>query len=151
MMDDAASLDRLHDIVVPGPVPFWPPATGWLIVFGILLLAALALLVLGLVRYHRNAYRRAALKLLPDAGSAAEISVLLKRTALATYPREVVAGLTGAAWVEWLARMGELDVPGEVMHALGEGIYSGGDPVDLERVRAFAEQWIRGHRRFREC
>ena len=43
MTPDPTSLERLHDIVLPPPVPWWPPAPGWYWVMG--LLGALLLLV----------------------------------------------------------------------------------------------------------
>jgi hypothetical protein len=58
---DPTSLENLFDVVVPPPVPWWPPAPGWFVVGGV---------VLGLVfwtvwrvwrRWRAAAYRRAAL------------------------------------------------------------------------------------------
>lgn len=36
---DPTSLDRLHDLVLPSSVPWWPPAPGWYGVLGLLVLA----------------------------------------------------------------------------------------------------------------
>ena len=49
-------------------------------------------------RHRRNAYRREALRELEEA-DAADISAILKRTALVAFPREQVASLSGAAWM----------------------------------------------------
>jgi hypothetical protein len=43
MKDSATNLDRLHDIVVPAPVPWWPPAPGWYVVLTVALIIALYL------------------------------------------------------------------------------------------------------------
>src|SRR5262245_52349452 len=106
MNDDSASLARLHDIVVPPAVGWWPPAPGWYWLLGFAVLAALALLLHGFAVWQRNRYRREALAELATLerqacdrktrdGVPAGISELLKRTALTAFPRPRVASLSG--------------------------------------------------------
>ena len=57
---DPAGLDRLHDIIVPSPVPFWPPAPGWY-----LLAAFVAFLLVWLIVRQVKSYGN----LPPAAGS----------------------------------------------------------------------------------
>jgi hypothetical protein len=107
---DPGSLNRLHDIVAPPPVPWWPPAPGWYVV------GAVGLVLLGVAAraavasWRRNRYRREAVAELerlprgPDALPA--MAELVKRAALAAYPRERVASLTGAPWLEFLDATG---------------------------------------------
>ena len=132
MTSDAGNLSNLRDIVVPDPVPWWPPAPG---------LALLMVLVLGVVvlvawrsyrRYQRNAYRRAGLALLPVANSAYDVSVVLKRVALAAFPREEVASLHGEEWISFLNDT----CPGQAFTA----------DADLDHLKARAQTWIRHHR-----
>ena len=47
-MNDPGSLQNLNDIVVPGPVAWWPPAPGWYV------LAAFALAGLAWLGWHRE-------------------------------------------------------------------------------------------------
>ena len=111
------SLDRLHDIVVPASVPWWPPAPGWYWVLGFVLVLALWLLGKSFIRWQRNRYRREARAelarqeiMLRDpacrAAALTAVAELLKRTALTAFPREEVATLTGSAWLEFLNRTG---------------------------------------------
>lgn len=104
MNDERYSLNNLREIVVPEPPPFWPPAPGVWIVLGVA--AALTLIVCWRLyaAWIRNAYRRAGLALLQDAKTIHELSVLLKRVALAAFPREEVASLYGQDWVAFLGR-----------------------------------------------
>jgi hypothetical protein len=53
---------------------------------------------------RNNAYRRAGLALLGEARTVYDISVLLKRVALAVSPREQVASLYGETWITFLNR-----------------------------------------------
>lgn len=102
MDNDAPSLQDLREIVVPESPSPWPFAPGvWIAIAVVALLAALCGWILWDHR-RRNAYRRAGLTLLDDARSGHDISVLLKRVALATYPREEVASLFGPDWLEFL-------------------------------------------------
>ena len=102
MNSEPYSLSNLRDIVVPDPPPFWPPAPGVWVVLGIV--TAVVLIVCW--RFHaawkRNAYRRAGLALLGGATSAHGFAVILKRVALAVFPREQVASLYGKDWVAFL-------------------------------------------------
>lgn len=102
MNTDPASLKNLQDIVLSDPVPLWPPGTGGLLVLAALLLS---LAVIGLQYYLRkraDRYRRAGLALLGEAATVQDISIVLKRVSLAAFPRERVASLYGAAWVDFL-------------------------------------------------
>lgn len=105
----------LRDLHLPEAIGWWPPAPGWWLLLGIVLLGA-ALAARALYRRHRrNAARRLALSELSrlkkawdddrnTAALAAATSDLLRRAMLAYAPRDEVAGLTGRAWLEWLDR-----------------------------------------------
>jgi hypothetical protein len=159
---DPTSLEHLFDIVLPPPVPWWPPAPGWFVVGGVLL---------GLVswgawrawsRWRAAAYRRAALaewrQLKTRAADPGQreaalrhLPELLKRTALAAFPREAVASLSGIEWLRFLDRTGHTDAfthgSGQLLPELAY------DPRLAARLDARAEadlfrtvqRWIRGH------
>ena len=146
MSSDPASLDRLHDIVEPAPVPWWPPAPGWYVVMAI---AAVVLAWLGVRRWQHwraNAYRRAALRELNDATTPTDISAVLRRTALVAAPRSTVASLTGDRWASWLAESTSANMPPQVRELLAAGVYqqsAGSGNVSL--LKEYAQTWIEQH------
>jgi len=106
-------LNGLQEITLPEPPSYRPQTLGW----KILVVIGLILLVLWSIQryqiWHRNRYRRAALKQLKELEQHSqdlsnrvevlkELPVLLKRTALAAYPREQVASLHGNEWLTFL-------------------------------------------------
>ena len=108
------TVNDLADIVTPPPPSWWPQTVGWLVVC-VCVLCVLLWLGWRMWRHWRaNRYRRAALKELgrlqarlgadsPDRAQALlALAELLKRTALAAWPREAVAGLSGASWRDFL-------------------------------------------------
>ena len=143
-MSDPADLSNLRDIVLPSAVPLWPPAPGWWIV-GAVATAALAIATAAaLLAWRRNAYRRTALAELETADPS-RFSEILKRSALAAWPREQVAALSGPAWRAFLDRTGRTRAftvgAGRDLDALTFG--GGGD---VEAVREAARHWLRRHR-----
>ena len=143
-MSDPADLSNLRDIVVPPEVALWPPAPGWWILLagGIAMAAIFAGMIV--TRYRRNAYRRAALVAL-DTADAGDISTILKRAALAAWPRAEVASLTGADWLAFLDRTARSDVftrgAGRDLETLAFG-----GAGDKQAVLTAARRWIRRHR-----
>ncbi len=112
-LSQAADLANLADIVLTQPPPWWPLAPGVWIVAAALVAALAVALWRCLRRYQANAFlRRAAVELdavaartWPDAAAMeTAVSSILKRVALVVYGRGQVAELTGAAWMEFLAR-----------------------------------------------
>lgn len=101
-MDETLSLSGLQDIVLPGIPALWPPAPGFWILLFLLLITVISLWRWRRVLYRRNAYRRAGLELLADAQTVYEVSVTLKRVALAAFPREEVASLHDTEWANFL-------------------------------------------------
>lgn len=147
MNDPATSLDRLHDVVLPPTVPWWPPAPGWYVVFGLALGAAALLAWRAWKRWQADGYRRAALRELTAAADAPAIAELLRRTALAFAPRPVVAAKTGAAWADWVAAQSDEAMTAQVRELLAGGVYAG--PAADRDVRALADyaaRWIASHR-----
>jgi hypothetical protein len=111
MNADPGSLENLHDLVMPVPVPWWPPAPGWVIVSAVLVMVLGWWLVRAIQHWQSNSYRREALVLLGKIdGSEAELPILIKRVALSAYPRERVASLTGEQWLAFLDQTGHTDV-----------------------------------------
>jgi len=161
-MADSASLQNLHDIVVPGPVAPWPPAPGWYLVMAVAAAVAIALLWKGWRHWRRNRYRGEALRELSrirKSGSGAELAaipVLLKRAALSAWPREQVAGLVGADWYRFLDESAGSDHfrsgAGSVLDRLA---YAAKGGVTLSEKEASAVldatgMWLKRHRAPRE-
>lgn len=146
-MADPADLSNLRDLALPPEVSLWPPAPGWWIVATAGLVAAAVLSTAAVARYRGNAYRREALRQL-DTVDPAGISTILKRAALAAWPREQVAALTGAAWLAFLDRTGRTTAFTDGAGRHIETLAFGGaiDPASADAARAAAKAWVRRHR-----
>jgi len=138
-MDPSASLSNLRDIAVPEPPPLWPPAPGIWVLLAVALCALAAVVILWMRARERNAYRRAGLALLEQAATTRDVNVILKRVALAVFPRSEVAPLYGDDWAGFLnascsrSRFADL------------GAAEDGTEVSRELLN-LARTWVRHHR-----
>jgi hypothetical protein len=125
-----------------------PQTAGWYVVFALLLLLILWSIWRVLLHWRGNRYRREALRELPNT-SASAIPVLLKRTALAAWPREQVASLSGERWLRFLQTTGGassfVDGFGQTLVDLECRAVSL-SPDDERALRQAAGEWIRRHR-----
>lgn len=148
-------LSQLRDIHLPPPVSWWPLAIGWWV-----LIALTALIAIGLVWWLRrrvvNRWRRQALselkQLRTQQSEAHEavitLSVLLRRIAIAKFPREEVAGLHGDAWLNFLDRaLGPThDFLSDSGRLLSNAPYSRNAQIDgtaLTTLLDISERWIK--------
>ncbi|MFE1598309.1 DUF4381 domain-containing protein [Methylobacterium sp. ID0610] len=159
MNPDPASLENLRDLVLPAPVPWWPPAPGWWILAAGLAAAAVVAGSRAWWRYRANAYRREAWRQLDGierridaglcAGAATDLAAVLKRTALAAFPRAEVASLTGPAWLGFLDRTGRTKAFTEgAARWVGRWAFVGDQPVPAPHLKAAlreARAWVRAH------
>jgi hypothetical protein len=145
MSPDPTSLQNLRDLAVPSPVSWWPLAPGWYILIALLLAATLTLALRAWRSHRQNAYRRAALHELNTASSPQQIAALLKRTALAAYPRSQVASLSGPAWTQWLTQSTPIPLPPEVATQLTQSIFTNTPSENTTQLRTFTKSWITHH------
>lgn len=137
----APSREAMHGLIVPPPVSFWPATPAWYVVF-----AAVAALLAWFGwrawrRWRADAYRREALRELAGAGPA-EIAAILKRAALAAWPRAQVAALAGAEWAAFLRRTApRARLDAAAADRLAVLAYAPAGP----EARGDAERWIRFH------
>jgi Domain of unknown function (DUF4381) len=159
-----AALEKLTDIVVPPPVSFVPQTWGWAVLGAI----ALVLAGWGLVRWRRhreaNRYRLEALTALARieqtiaaghdrAEALAAIPPLLKRVALAAWPRSRVASLAQTRWVDFLrATADELTLPAPLAKLINDIEYRSAKELaaisadDARGCVNAAKHWIEAHR-----
>ena len=149
----------LIDVPLPPHVSLWPQTWPARITVA-LLLAGTIVAGWRFARYwHANRYRRAALAELrqvtqtlgADAAPnqlATQLSVLVRRTALAAFPREQVASLSGSAWLAFLDRTsGGTDFSRGAGRWLASAPYARNEPDDSQRdaLIDLTRHWIRGH------
>ena len=157
-------LERLHDIVAPPPVSWWPPAPGWYVAAAVLLIAVAWLGYRRWRAYRANRYRRAALeelssiaRLVRDPSSRPEglgaLSALLKRVALSMWPRGDVASLSGDAWIRFLDETGNAprfaDEPARLVAGAAyatPAATAGLSDADVEGMLSAVRGWIVEHR-----
>jgi hypothetical protein len=151
-------MSNLQEISLPDPVPWTPQTLGW---YGLATVAAIALGWIAYRLYKRwraDAYRRAALAELGELerrDTLQGLPALLKRVALAAYPRTEVARLSGEAWLGFLdgtiGSDGFTRGPGRLLPDLAYAPAAASritDP-DARALVSLARQWIRGHRGWR--
>ena len=153
----ADPLAGLIDIPLPQEVTLWPQT--WPLRIAIALAAVLAVWAIWrfVHRYRANRYRREALSELeriretPDAAPdrlAAQLALLVRRTALGAFPRETIAPLSGTAWLAFLDRSYGGD---EFSRGAGRWLVSAPyqptapDRDELNALRGLVDRWIRVH------
>ena len=118
-MDKLATLlSQLRDIESPPPVSWWPPAIGWWLLLGCMLLAIAG--GIWLWRFLQRKRQRRQLQQLilqelqqieasmqapqPDFAAAMELSILLRRLYLTSAPNRNAAGIIGEPWLAQLSQ-----------------------------------------------
>jgi Domain of unknown function (DUF4381) len=146
----------LIDIPLPTAISLWPTTWTSRIVIALLVSAAFLSIWRFAQHWHANRYRRAALAELdqllrsPNVGTAsadAALALLVRRTALAAFPRDKIAPLAGPAWLAFLDQSyGGHEFSNGVGRALETAPYA--RPRGAEDVTPLAElvrRWIRTH------
>lgn len=147
-------MELMHELVVPEPIAWLPSTPGWWVVLAWLVALAIIALRHWLARRRQSRYRREAGARLDEiaaratddpARAAGEISALLKRTALAVYPRDEVAGLYGDAWAQFLVSSSGND---KTIRAAADDLATATFRPDADgpALVAPARRWIRRHR-----
>jgi hypothetical protein len=144
----------LIDIPLPPQVSLWP-ATWPARIAIIVLLAAAIVGTWQFLRHRRvNRYRREALaELTPIARMApqqiaAQLSLLIRRTALAAFPREQIAPLAGESWLVFLDRsLDSAEFSTGAGRLLASAPYAPIAPAEhqLADLVELTRRWIRGH------
>lgn len=159
-MADAQPIDPvagLIDIPLPPEVNLWPQTWESRIAI-VALLAVVIAVVWRQVRYRRvNRYRREALaelNAMRQVGSSrreellTRLTLLVRRTALAAFPREKVASLAGPPWLSFLDRSyGGQEFSQGVGRLLVSGPYQPIEPDDaeLQSLAGLVRRWIKVH------
>jgi hypothetical protein len=94
----------LRDIHLPDPLSIWPLAIGWYVLAALILLGLILCLSVIIRRRRFTRARRAALAELAriQTNDISQLSMLLRRTALAYYKQANIEAITGKAWIEFL-------------------------------------------------
>jgi hypothetical protein len=133
----------MHDLLLPSPVSLWPATPAWAVLGALLLALLLWLVWRGWHAWHQGAYRREALRALDAAQTPEEIAALLKRTALAAWPRAEVAALSGDDWAGFLRRTApRAHLTEDAARSLSAIACA---PAMAEGARAAAWLWVRHH------
>ena len=150
-------LDNLRDIHLPEPVSAWPPAPGW----WILAILVLALTVWIVLKIRENYNQKQLLRVSLSSAAQLELvyqkhkdpqrlvreySSLLRRIALARFPRHKVASLTGSDWLKFLDESAKVNLfDSEAGKLLLFAPYQ--KPTDtieqLDHLTATVHSWIR--------
>lgn len=148
------ALQQLNDIHLPKAIHMWPTAPGWIVLY---------MIAGGLISYaiyygyqsrkRRYTIKYAARKLNqlqalsqhnPDnINIAAEISTLIRRTALYYFQREAIAGLSGQDWLKFLNDSGNTtQFTAAVGQLLIDAPYRQYNNADLTPLFALTQQWL---------
>lgn len=151
-MPDPA-LQQLKDIHLPFAIHAWPIAPGWVMLY----IAIAILMSYAVYLWHQRKKRRYtvnyALKQLkqlqeltqnnPDnINIAAEISILIRRTALSYFQRDVIAGLSGQAWLKFLNESGCTNQFTQAGQLLIDAPYQKHNSIDIAPLFALTQNWL---------
>ncbi len=142
-------MEMMHTVVYPDTISMSPETIGWQLLGLWTLACALLITIEQIRRYRANRYRREAIRLVSgldvhNQQAAAEVAILVKRTAIAAFPRSKVAALTGHDWQKFLLQSTQNKLNTTEVQAICSAAY---DPkVQVIEVQNAAIRWIRLHR-----
>ena len=149
-------LAQLADIHAAAEPQWWPPAPGWWLLAGIVLVGLLALARRFAVRLAERRRRRAwlaeldALRERHDPAEAphdylSALNRLFRAVALRAFPGTACARLEGEAWVAFLSGHMPAEEALEPLQALARGPYEAVPAFDDEALQRLAADWVRRH------
>lgn len=147
----------LRDIHLPDPVSWWPPAIGWWLLLVVIIFGAFfiwwAAKRLAARRQQRSLRRwvqqeldRIELEYKATTNKSTllqDLSVLVRRVVMSSFPRQGVAGLCGESWATWLreADLGE-SLNEQSVQLLVEGPYKKDAEADAMSLLSACRQWL---------
>lgn len=147
----------LRDIHLPANVGWWPPAPGWWLVAGLVVLALLLLAWRIRRRGNRHLYQAARQELQhirsrydqdhDERQLIQAVSIWLRRVCISRYPAADVAGLTGRRWLQFLdqslgdraATASFSDGPGRLLLSAP---YQNTAPANAAELLPLCETWL---------
>lgn len=147
-------LANLRDIHLPPAISIWPPAPGWFVLAGVMLLIAAGIVYYFLRRWMRNKPKRIAYKRLCElqknyiadrqsTKALADINEILKRVVLVYYPKTESAALHGEAWLSFLDTCSRKSNFRQHGRLLITGPYQSSLDADLEQIFVICKQWVK--------
>lgn len=147
-------LSQLRDIHATPEVPWWPPAPGWWLLAGLLLLVLAWLGRRGLARLRNHQRRKQMLAWVEHLNSAMDpakepqaylstLNRIFKLVALRAFPDRHCAVLAGQEWVDFLVgQFGDAAAAGPLA-ALATGPYDPAPRFDAGELSHLTRLWIR--------
>jgi hypothetical protein len=108
-------------------------------VFAVVVAVVLLILLHRMLAWKADGYRRAGISLLTKSTTVRDVSIVLKRVALAAFPREDVASLYGKDWARFLRDTGTQEDLSEIETSDSNA------PATRELIDR-AASWIKYHR-----
>lgn len=153
-MANTDPLAQLKDIHLPTPISWWPLAPGWYAVITLIVFLCIFILYRFYKNYCHAKAKKHALILLTHyqkhyekegdvAWTSAHISELLRRVALAYYPREKVASLHGEDWLLFLNETSKGVDFTLVKEMLLDAPFKTNQSMDLTPLFNAAQLWIK--------
>jgi hypothetical protein len=150
-------LNQLRDIEMPEPVAYTPETAGWWVALALLIAGSVALAFFLQRRRQANRYRILALAELgqleriersagaasPEVNQLTQVAALVRRTALAVFPRTEIAHLHGSEWQTFLQNSSAV-TPGVGLETLVSGPYRPTHDHTAEALSA-ARCWLETH------
>ena len=157
-------LDQLADIHLPADPSWWPPAPGWWLAGGLLLVALLLSCWYMGKRYRRNGFRREAIRQARELASENRLDpaaavTLIRQTALASEPGSALVTVPGPQVLLRLSTFagdtlanelapGGIEPLSALLYGNREHRLNASQQASLLRA---LETWIRRHRREDLC
>ena len=146
---------ELRDIHLPDASLWWPPAPGWWLLFGAVVLAALVGRTIIRARRRRPLRRRALQELArirdsfaaegDERAALAALATLLRRALISRHGRAACAASTGAEWCEQLRRETGVEAFNEAqLELLAWQRYRRDYACDMQPLFDASERWLRG-------
>ncbi len=153
-----ASLDNLHDIMLPDAVCFFPPAPGWYIVALLLLALFFHFVIEGYKYYQRSQYIREALKELDfykenrnqkSKENAVDLLALAKRVGIIAYGRESIAKLSEDSWWNFMENHSKVKINTALREEITKLLYEERYTMENtlhDNIIQVVTSWIKTHK-----
>ena len=152
---DNSQSEELGNILEPDPLTFTFETIGWKILAILLFIGAIVVLFRKLKLYHKNKYRREAIRKLKMAevenvssqDKLNRLNIILKQVAIISFGREQVAALYGESWFSFLDSKQKNSEFGKYSDTFKNALYKDieVDNDTLESISGITVKWINQH------